>query len=283
MLKTALHIKRNFSKSRRLAKYHRRGCIPWSEGYLDYRNDFICSILSGEQNLARFRQKKNLPSGYGERLDERVIEYPWIFARLDASASLLLDVGSTLNQRFILEHPLLSKKRLVIYTLASEWMFSQDNVSYIYGDLRETILLDAIFDEIACISTIEHIGMDNTMLYTGDEQFDEANTDDYQVVLKEFRRLLKPGGRLCITVPYGRYQNIGWMQQFDGVKLEEAINVFGGTIRDQTFYKYNADGWQIAEAAECADCEYYNIHARNGFDPDYAAAARAVACVELVK
>jgi ubiquinone/menaquinone biosynthesis C-methylase UbiE len=44
----------------------------------------------------------------------------------------------------------------------------QNNISYVYGDLRNTILKDQCFDEIVCISTLEHIGMDNTMLYTKD-------------------------------------------------------------------------------------------------------------------
>jgi len=57
--------------------------------------------------------------------------------------------------------------------------------------------------------------MDNTLAYTRDQRYNEVRTFDYRIVLGEFRRLLMPGGRLLLSVPYGKYQNCGWMQQFD--------------------------------------------------------------------
>src|SRR5262249_51979558 len=145
------------------------------------------------------------------------------------------------------------------------------------------ILRDNWFDEITCISTLEHIGMDNTMLYTKDSRFAQNEQADFIYVLREFYRLLKPSGRLLLSVPYGLYQNIGWMQQFDRQLLQQAIHAFGGEVMQKDFYKYTADGWQISDEASCTSCEYFNIHTRQDFDPDYAAAARAVACLQLRK
>ena len=42
-------------------------------------------------------------------------------------------------------------------------------------------------------------------------------------------------------------------------------------------------GWQRASAADCADVRYYNVHATPDTDPDGAAAARAVCCLELIR
>jgi hypothetical protein len=39
------------------------------------------------------------------------------------------------------------------------------------------------------------------------------------------RRVLKPGGRLILSVPFGVYQNWGFFQQFDSDLLERAAEV----------------------------------------------------------
>ena len=233
--------------------------------------------------MARFRTNQSLPPGYGVRLDERVVEYPWVLSRLDESANLLLDAGSTLNWRDLLSLPILASRSIVVCTLAPESVFSRANVSYIYGDLRSTILRDDLFDEIVCISTLEHIGLDNTLIYTRDGRYKESRPFDYRDALCEFRRLLAPGGQLLLTVPYGRYQNCGWLQQFDRELLDDAIRAFDGTLLDQAFYRYTPGGWVLADAVDCVDCEYYDIHAQPNHDPDYAAAARAVACIQLIR
>ncbi len=121
------------------------------------------------------------------------------------------------------------------------------------------------------------------MLYTKDERSIQNKQADYLHVMKELNRVLKPGGRLWLTVPYGKYQNMGWQQQFDRLLLQHAIEDFGGEVSQRVFYKYCADGWQISDAEACASCEYFDIHKRKEFDPDNAAAARAVACLELLK
>lgn len=266
-----------------LQTYVDGGRIPWSYGYLEYRAQFIDWALLNDDLREAFRNSGDLPPQYGTRLDERVVEYPWVFTHLSDSPSMLLDAGSTLNHHFLLSKPLLAQKTMIIYTLAPEPVYSSANVSYIYGDLRETILKDALFDEIACVSTLEHVGMDNTRLYTSDAQYQENVREAYLDVIHEFRRLLKPGGSLLLTVPYGREQNLEWQQQFNAEQLETVIEAFGGTVVELTFFRYTADGWQRSSQEDCRDCEYYDIHTGKPFDPDYAAAARAVACVLLKK
>ncbi len=263
-------------------QYLRKGSIPQTPGYLDYRNDLIHQVLLDSQLCERFRRTQELPKGYGYRLDERVVEYPWVLSRLDPSAMHLLDAGSALNLELLLQLPILSTKKIVIYNLSPESNpLARANVSYIYGDLRDTILKDQLFEEIVCISTLEHIGLDNTLVYTRDPRFRESRPLDYRGVLREFRRLLVPGGRLFLTVPFGRYENHGWLQQFDQARLLDILDCFGGDLKDQTFYRYTAEGWILSNGAECADCEYFDFYARPSFDRDYATAARAVACILL--
>ncbi|NPU86174.1 MAG: class I SAM-dependent methyltransferase [Syntrophaceae bacterium] len=239
--------------------------------------------MSDRDVIRRFRDKSLLPSKYGYRLDERVIELPWVLARLNRAETMLLDAGSALNHDYLLSHEALERKTLVIVTLAPEQTFPSPSVSYLYGDLRKTIIKSDCFDEIVSISTLEHVGMNNTLLYTKDQAFDESSPLDFEAVIVELKRLLKPGGRLFITVPYGVYENHGWLQQFDRAMVERVQRVFDGSSAEVSYYRYNEDGWNISTAEACADCRYFDIHRKSDYDPDYAAAARAVACLELVK
>jgi hypothetical protein len=86
-----------------------------------------------------------------------------------------------------------------------------------------------------------------------------------------------------ITVPFGKWQNHGWTLQFDSRGVQQIIRSFGGTLQEWHWYRYLPEGWVTATPEECAGCEYFNIHATAAFGPDCAAAARAVACLCLVR
>ncbi|MDP2815693.1 MAG: methyltransferase domain-containing protein [Rectinemataceae bacterium] len=243
----------------------------------------IARILSDRKLIASFGNNDELPANYGDHLDERVVEFPWIFARLEHGDGRLLDAGSALNFSYLMDHGVMVQKRIVIYTLSPEGVIKRPNISYVYGDLRHTFFQDESFDEIVCISTLEHIGMNNTMLYSADAHFEENRPEDYLQVIHEFRRLLKTGGKLLVTVPYGCYENHGWLQQFDRTMVEAVLHSFDGSTFEVAYYRYGSMGWQISSANDCSDCAYFDIHHRQGYEPDYVAAARAVACIEMIK
>ncbi|WP_347257675.1 class I SAM-dependent methyltransferase [Methylocaldum sp.] len=265
-------------------RYLKSGRIPWSPGYKQYRYNILKNIPTDQALLDVFARGEPLPQNYGVGIDERIVEYPWLLSRLPGTSGLVLDGGSVLNYPFLLDAPQLSDKRLVILTLAPEsTMAKRQNVSYMFGDLRETIFLDEVFDAIVSISTLEHVGMDNAKLYTQDDQHKESQPDDYLRVIKEFNRILKPGGHFLMTVPFGKAQNLGWLYQFDGQRLRQAITAFGPEFTAATFYRYSSEGWLLSDEDACADCEYYDVHSATVPAPDLAAAARAVACLEFVK
>jgi SAM-dependent methyltransferase len=270
-------------REKKIRKYVQEGRKPWTSGYSQHREQVVKEMLNNQELLKCFSDGKKLPEVYGYRLDERVVEFPWVCARLGCGYGWLLDAGSALNFQYILENDGLKRKNIVIYTLSPETVIIQRNISYIYGDLRQSILKDGCFDEIVCISTLEHIGMDNTALYSKDNRFAESRPDDYQIAVKEFYRLMKPGGKLYITVPYGRYFDHGWLQVFDAGMVDNIIQTFNGSSVSKVYYRYLPEGWQISSADDCAECTYFDIHKQPDYDPDYAAAARAVVCLELTK
>ncbi|MDX1929808.1 MAG: class I SAM-dependent methyltransferase [Pirellulaceae bacterium] len=178
-----------------------------------------------------------------------------------------------------------ARVKTYFYTLAPEaTVIKSPNASYVYGDLRELALKDACMDVVTCISTLEHVGMDNTRFYTADEQYQECDANAYLHVVDQLRRVTKPGGKVFITVPFGRSQNHGWFQQFTATMIDELVQRLSSGTSLVKYYSYTTNGWQLADQASCSQAEYFDIHkVGRKRTPDFAAAARAVACVEFVK
>ncbi|MBN1680159.1 MAG: methyltransferase domain-containing protein [Anaerolineae bacterium] len=271
----------------RLQRFMDNGHIPWSDGYVFYKRDFIQRTLDSPDVLAAFAEGNKLPSGFGWRIDERAVEYPWVFSRLSSRGTRLLDAGSTLNQESFINRLKSQQKDITILTLAPEGKaFWKQAVSYHYGDLRELPFRDSWFDEIVCISTLEHVGMDNVNY--GAESSGELGKTDYLIAARELWRVLTPGGQLLISVPYGKYTHVYWngavfMQQFDGQHLNTLLSCFANAAVEVTFFRYEPEGWCVSTQEVCADAAYFNTHERDTFDNDYAAAARAVACMRISK
>jgi hypothetical protein len=146
------------------------------------------------------------------------------------------------------------------------------------------LLRDSCVQSINCISTLEHVGMGQSYkTYNMANHAPDQDLTAYRVALNEFHRVLEHNGQLLLTLPFGRRENHGWLQQFDAAGIDEVVRAFPGRLVGATYYRYDIDGWHIASADQCADAQYFNIHARKDFDQDLAAAARAVACLEFRK
>ncbi len=235
--------------------------------------------------MQKFSDNRPLPSYFGKGLDERVVEYPWLLSRLNRQDQIVLDAGATLNHLWLLRRTEFSDRTVIIYTLAPESCMERDaRFSYIFGDLRSTIMCDGAVDASVCISTLEHVGMDNTEFYSRDAKFAENRKEDYLKVMGELYRVTKPGGTLFISVPFGREQDHGWFQQFTSPMLEKLRSYPDTTAVELRFYRYTERGWNVSTELECKECEYFDFHRHGRIrNPDLAAAARAVACLELRK
>lgn len=265
---------------------------PWRPGYSDYKYQYLHDVLNNDATLEIFRQGNPLPDRYGFRLDARVVEIPWVLSRLASRNGHLLDAGSSLNHQFVLESPPLAHKKITIVTLAPEaecqWKLG---ISYVFGDLRDLSFQDSSFDMIACVSTIEHVGMDNTMYLGTTDTTQRGDTKEFLLAIKEIRRVLKPGGVLYITFPFGEYENHGWFQQFDSQLMDKLIKEFGPSHFNETIFRYDPDGWKLSDRVSCAHCQFFDVHTSKYFNPkstieyptDYPAGERAVACLELQK
>ncbi|EKD76129.1 MAG: hypothetical protein ACD_43C00217G0006 [uncultured bacterium] len=265
--------------------YLLRGRKPWTPGYLPYRAQQITATLQNPALMKLFANVNHLPEKYALNLDERLVEFPWILSQLPTTPGNLLDAGSTINHPFIINEPVFANKDVTIMTLAPEdKSFWQKRISYVYGDLRNVPFRSDWFDSITCISTLEHVGMNNDV-YTTDVTYHEADTKSHLEVISEFTRILKKGGRLYLTLPYGIFKLCGFQQVFNAEMVQAVKARFAGKLITETYYRYTTAGWQLATAADCANCDYFNINAtkEKSYESDYAAAARAVVCLILEK
>lgn len=261
--------------------YKLRGRRPFSLGYNQYKFSYIRNIV--ENNPEYFR-KDTLPVGYGFGLDERVVEYPWLFSKLSPEKKTILDAGSSLNHTDILNLSNLKNCKLYIATLAYEGFFPAQQIpAYVFEDLRKTCFKDEFFDMVVCISTLEHIGMDNTFLYTKDS--DKKEYDKYAFLdgVLEFKRLLKKNGSLYITVPFGIYKDHGWFQVFDSQMVDKIKERFNPLRVHETYFKYQDRQWQFSDSTSCRNAYFNDIHAQSGVSEDRLAASQSVVCLELMK
>ncbi len=297
MLRLLIKYLRQYKKTRdsKLAKIREKviqdeffaaGQIPWSDGYLKHRNDYIIQNIHNAECLKLFSLNQ-IPANYGYRLDERAVEYPWILSQIPENTERLLDAGSTLNFGMIVDHPNIKKTNLTIFTFAPEPInFNEKKISYQYGDLRELPYKDAYFDTIASVSTIEHIDMDNSM-YGYDIKHNkdqEKKSYQYMTAIHEMFRALKKAGTLLLTFPYGKFEHHGFFQQLDQEMLARITDFLADKGQLEThFYQYAGNAWQVSSQAQCNNEESFNPHTGRGKKDDHAAHSRAICCLKFIK
>jgi SAM-dependent methyltransferase len=250
---------------------------PFAGDYAERHQAFLNAVLTDEQRLRPFERRRQLPRGYGVGLDERVVEYAWLLAARPRGR--VLDAGSTLNHEHILDRVLPEVESLTIVTLEPEEVsFTRRRVSYVYGDVRNLPFRDGWFDTVVSLSTIEHIGMDNRAY--GSNLPPSADPDvEAATALRELRRVMRPGGELLISVPFGAYEDMGWLRQFGDKQLDLLHEALGPAEVQIEFFRYGANGWLRSDRKAAADARYRPPTAPPA--EDRAVAARAVACVRV--
>lgn len=260
--------------------WRQRGRVPDAYGYN------AAKWLAIEAGVAARNGKYGWSDG---GIDERVVEYPWLFERVAALATRdarVLDAGSVLNHWRILEQwrsagfPPVS-----IVTLGYEG-FAQvsKKVRYEFADLRQLPYRDEWFTMVLCLSTIEHVGMDNR-IYGSDASAAGNPTTESRRAVAELHRVTAPGGTLLLSVPYGARSNRGWFRILDAGDLDQLTSMPGWDRRQSRFFHSTQDGWREASAEALRSAGYNEPAHRPGqrTAPPWVAGAEAVALVELIR
>ena len=169
---------------------------------------------------------------------ERVIEIPWVLSRYRGEQRVL-DVGYAFASDLYLS----SLLGLGIPSLhgVDRAAAPVPDMSRSGGDLRALPYRDEVFDAVICISTIEHIGRDNTTYGFGNEPPDPKGD---VLALAEMARVLAPNGRLLISVPLGRREDHGWFLQYDYLGWRDLAGTTSLQLVEEEAFRLGPAGWE---------------------------------------
>jgi hypothetical protein len=173
----------------------------------------------------------------GLGMSERVVEIPWVLACLAADLQgTVLDVGTAFSP--VVYQRLLLRRPNVVETVDLADVAIAGIRSHV-ADIRELPFAADSFDVAVCVSTLEHIGMDNT-------QYDiESGGGGDLDALRELGRVAR---RVLITVPGGADENMGWQRQYSPGTFRRLVADAGLQIDDLRIFTHDpASGWVPAE------------------------------------
>jgi len=170
--------------------------------------------------------------------DERVIEVPWVLSRLVPSGRVL-EVGYAFAEAPYLAALLRSGVELVGVDLAGRDVDGMDRVE---ADVRDLPLPEASVDQALLVSTLEHVGADKRGYGLEAEEASGSRVD----ALRELGRVLRPEGRLLVTVPLGEPGDHGWFRLDDVAGWTGLFASAGLFVEEQEAYELTAGGWQAA-------------------------------------
>ena len=130
-------------------------------------------------------------------------EWKWVVSNLDLKRGKILDVGciSGSNSETVSDlDEYLLKMGYEIYGLdIRKCKFKHANFTFIRKSIQELDYPDDYFDAVTCVSTIEHIGL----LHYVPIHTTKVELNGDLNAIEQMKRVLKKGGCILITAPYG--------------------------------------------------------------------------------
>lgn len=226
----------------------------------------------GQRALNRFTRHLNgyFPDG---RFDsERIMEIRFVDECLSQveSPHTLVDLGCAYAEPrwYTMLRPH-TERGICILGVDAAYPRNHRHDEFTRADIRTLPFPDGVFDTALCVSTLEHIGMDNSM-YTLPK---EHNVASQVGALTEIARIVTEDGIVLFTVPFGQAENQTWQLQYDISMLHQVVQESGLRIRKANFYKVTSQGWKNVGGDECGQVRYQWERWRAG----------AVACCVLEK
>jgi Methyltransferase domain len=227
-----------------------------ASGHVETRREF-----AEEPVIERLAVGREPLDGIGVGMSERVIEIPWVLRGLTSvRAGRVLDIGTAFS-------PVVYKRLLLrqphVVELADLAEVDIVGLQSHVADVRNLPFAEGSFDVAICLSTLEHIGMDNTQY-----DIESGGAGD----LDALRELGRVARRVLVTVPAGDDRNMGWQRQYAPATFRRVVEEAGLKVaRLDVFAHDPAKGWVRSEEGSVAGRNY----------GQGAVAAAASICAEL--
>jgi SAM-dependent methyltransferase len=178
---------------------------------------------------------------------DRVVEEPWVISKV-RPGERILDIGSA-TSRYLTKFPSDCK----IYGIDIRPGPAQAGIALLRANLMFAPFRPGSFDAITCVSTIEHIGC---FVYG---QFVDRFGDE--VAMRHMRLLLRPGGRLLLTTPFGKGAVYSWLRVYNKTTFGRLI----GGFKPVSIEYFRRDGEQYlpCRREELANSGFDHEHLRS--------------------
>lgn len=157
---------------------------------------------------------------------DRYIEHPWVLIHLDFLPERVLDFGCGSTPLTYQACHLC--KEITAVDLQDVKQKPMPNLTVLKGDILDLKLPVYTFDVILNCSSIEHVGIAGR--YGVEEEDLEADIR----VMQELAFLLKPGGKMLLTLPVGRDRIVRPYHRIYGQRLDALLH--GWRVVEQKFY-----------------------------------------------
>lgn len=240
-------------------------------------------ILDLSKEIVASEKKPNFTDYFSQGFSERCIEVPWVAQKIK-DAKKVLDIGYTFASLEYLGLLLYLKRTRNILLEATDilspervrgrypkgWLEDVLETNIYIGDVRSLNFTKTnYYDTVTCISTIEHIGFDEPSLAVEGSSFNRGKTpqdvnmkrdkNTNQAVLDNIWNILKPGGRLLISVPMGKggpsllQDSLGlycvqW--EYEKESWREIIEHKGFKLEEERFFGLTNEGWKEVDSPD---------------------------------
>jgi len=179
---------------------------------------------------------------------DRVVEEPWVVSKVRPGETVL-DFGSA-TSRYLLD----LAPGCRIYAIDIRPTPPRPGIGVVLGDIMRAPFRPAAFDVVACVSTIEHVGLD--VYGQGPDEFGD------EVAMRHLRTLLRPGGRLLLTMPFGRRTVSAWLRVYDARAFRRLTE--GYRLLSAVYYRRDGDAFVPCDARDLAGAAFDFSAMRSG-------------------
>lgn len=190
---------------------------------------------------------------------ERTVEVPWLLSRVKEGTALDVGAAESCYTMDLFEQGV---SHLVMNDIRHiDALQDDERAECLVGDIRKIHPDDTgLFDNVLCISTLEHIAL---------EAYDQPrevpqNWSAYYPQREAFHHMMKflaPDGQMLVTIPYGKYEDCGWVIVYDEGMINELKHHYN--VIEETYYTMtnrHKDTWVECTKARCPKkgMDHYN-------------------------